>query len=279
MKKLFHLLLTLILISSLCPMAVFAESEKVPELKADKLTRLTDNADLLSDSEESELLALLDEISERQQTDVAILTTDAIPDGFDLVAYADDVYDYYGLGIGSNRDGCLLVISMAERDWYISTCGFGITAFTDAGIQFIGDEMKYAGLSDGDYAAAFTRFAKLCDTFITQAKTGEPFDGKNMPTEPVGIGTCIAIAVCLGLLLAFIPVTVMRHKLKSVKFKNQANDYMVRDSLNVTNSRDVFMYSTVTRTAIPKETSVSSSGSSTHTSSSGSTHGGGGGKF
>ncbi|WP_449077534.1 hypothetical protein [Ruminococcus sp.] len=52
---------------------------------------------------------------------------------------------------------------------------------------------------------------------------------------------------------------------------------MKRGSLNVTESRDLFLYKTFTRTAKPKNNS--SSGSSTHTSSSGSTHGGGGGKF
>lgn len=54
-------------------------------------------------------------------------------------------------------------------------------------------------------------------------------------------------------------------------------NYMKRGSLNVTESRDLFLYKTFTRTAKPKNNS--SSGSSMHTSSSGSTHGGGGGKF
>jgi len=55
---------------------------------------------------------------------------------------------------------------------------------------------------------------------------------------------------------------------------------MKSGSLNITESRDTFLYNTVTRTAKPKNTdSGSSGGSSTHTSSSGETHGGGGGKF
>ena len=48
---------------------------------------------------------------------------------------------------------------------------------------------------------------------------------------------------------------------------------MKQGSLQVTESRDIFLYRNVIRTAKPKETST------THTSSSGRTHGGSSGKF
>ena len=47
--------------------------------------------------------------------------------------------------------------------------------------------------------------------------------------------------------------------------------------MNVTTSRDFYLYRCVTKTAKPRDSSEG--GSSTHTSSSGATHGGGGGKF
>ncbi len=103
--------------------------------------RLMDTADLLSDSEEATLLRALDEVSERQKMDVVIVTAETL-DGSDIVSFADDLYDYCQFGYGTNRDGLLLLISMEDRDWYISTCGYGITAFTDAGIQYIGRQMK-----------------------------------------------------------------------------------------------------------------------------------------
>ena len=74
------------------------------------------------------------------------------------MAYADDFYDYNGYGYGDSRDGILLLISMEERDWRISTCGYGITVFTDAGQEYISDKfLPY--LSDGDYSEAFTKYA------------------------------------------------------------------------------------------------------------------------
>ena len=88
------------------------------------------------------------------------------------------------------------------------------------------------------------------------------------------------IASLVGVGLAMFIVGRMKAQLKTVRFQAAAGDYMKSGSLNITESKDTFLYNTVTRTAKPKNTdSGSSGGSSTHTSSSGETHGGGGGKF
>ena len=47
--------------------------------------------------------------------------------------------------------------------------------------KYIGKQIK-GELSDGDFAGAFDKFVDLCDEFITQARTGEPYDVKNLPT-------------------------------------------------------------------------------------------------
>jgi len=65
----------------------------------------------------------------------------------------------------------------------------------------------------------------------------------------------------------------MKGQLKSVRFKSAASDYTKAGSMNVTESRDLFLYRTVSRREKPRE---NSGGSSTHTSSSGRSHGGGG---
>ncbi len=237
--------------------------------------RVMDMADLLSDSEEAELLAKLDEISLRQDVDVVVITTNDL-EGRAVRDYADDVYDQCNYGYGEDRDGVLLLISMEERDWWISTCGYGIDIFTDAGIQYIGDKMK-PDLSDGNYAAAFDTYADLCDDFINQAKTGTPYDTSTLPREPLS-KIWILASIGIGVILALIVVGSMKSKLKTVRSQAAANSYVKKGSLNITESRDMFLYHTVTRTEKPKDND-SSSGSSTHTSSSGTTHGGGGGKF
>lgn len=248
----------------------------IPTFAASDLPRLVDNADLLTDSEESTLLSKLNEISERQQADVVVVTADTL-DGKTPMDYADDFYDYNGYGFGADKDGVLLLVSMEDRDWWMSTTGYGITAITDAGIEYISEKFL-SDLSDGDYADAFTTYAELCDDFFTQARSGQPYDTGHMPKQPFNIARNLLIALIVGFVIALIATGVMKGKLKTVRFQSAASNYVKANSMNVTESRDMFLYTHVDRRAKPKDTD-SSSGSSTHTSSSGSTHGGGGGKF
>lgn len=241
---------------------------------ASEYERVQDLADLLSDSEETALLEKLDELCKRQKMEIVVLTTNTL-EGLTPCDYADDVYDYCDFGYGESRDGALLLISMEDNDWYISTHGYGITVFTDAGIQYIGEQIK-KDLSDGDFSEAFDTFAGLCDDFITRARNDSPYDSHNLPKEPLSL-IWIPISIAVGVYLSFIIVGNMKAKLKTVRFQAAAGNYIKNGSLNVTESRDLFLYNTVTCTEKPKNNS--SSGSSTHTSPSGSIHGGGGGKF
>lgn len=252
-----------------------------PACAAGDLPRLVDMADLLSDEEEADLSGLLDEISRRQQVDVVVVTVDSM-EGASAMVYADDFYDYNGYGYGDGRDGILLLISMDERDWYISTCGFGITALTDAGREYI-SEIFVNDLSMGDYAAAFTSFAKLCDNFLTQAKTGEPYDVDFLPKEPFEPFLSLVTAFAIAFVIALISTGIMKGQLKTVHSQTAADNYMKQDSMKLTRKNDLFLYKKVDRrrreTASSSGSSSSSGGSRTHTSSSGTTHGGGGGKF
>lgn len=252
-----------------------------PAFAAGDLPRLVDSADLLLDSEEADLSDLLDEISKRQQVDVVVVTVDST-EGTSAMDYADDFYDYNGYGYGDERDGILLLISMGERDWYISTHGFGITAVTDAGREYI-SEIFVNDLSLGDYAAAFTSFARLCDDFITQAKTGEPYDVDFLPKEPFDPVTSLVTAFVIAFIIALISTGIMKGQLKTVCSQTAADNYMKQDSMKLTRKNDLFLYKKVDRMKKAESSSSGSSnrsgGSRTHTSSSGATHGGGGGKF
>ena len=233
--------------------------------------RLVDDAKLLTSSEKTELLSYLNEISEKHGMDIVIVTVNSLG-GKSPRAFADDYYDHNGY----REDGVLLLVAMNSRDYWISTSGYGITAFTDAGIDYIADAFL-TDLSEGNYASAFEIYADLCDEFITEAKNGDAYDYGNMPKAPYPVLKNLLISVVIGFIIAFIATAIMRSKLKSVRSKAGATDYVRKGSFRVTRSHDFFLYRTVSRRARPKN--ESSGGSSTHTSSSGRSHGGGGGKF
>lgn len=231
---------------------------------------LVDDADLLSDSEENEIEQQLDAVSEKYGMEVVIVTVWGL-DGKSAMAYADDYYDYNGY----LEDGILLLISMEDRDWWISTSGEGKRDFTDAGLDYIAEKI-IPDLSNGDYDWAFTTYVQLCDEFIGQARNGQPYDVGNMPAEAFAWGTAALIAFVPAFIIALITVLIMKSKLKSVHKQDTASAYTRNESLHLTEQKDRFLYVHHSRTVKPKN---NSGGSSTHRSSSGSSHGGSGGKF
>jgi len=86
---------------------------QIPEERL--LPRLIDGADLLTDSEEAKLLERLDEISEKYQTDVVIVTNYSL-EGKTSTAYADDFFDYNGYGFGENADGILCSLEYGRSE-------------------------------------------------------------------------------------------------------------------------------------------------------------------
>lgn len=238
---------------------------------------LVDEADLLKPDQEKTLLAKLKDVSKRQKCDVVVVTVKSL-EGKSAQDFADDYFDYNGYGQGKNHDGLLFLISMAERKWHISTTGYGITAFTDAGLDYLSKQFL-PDLKDGDYNAAFTTYAEQCDEFLTQARKGQPYDVKNLPKEPLS-WYWIPGALAIGFGLAFLIVTGMKGQLKSVYHQTGATDYIKKNSLQITNAQEFFLYSNVDKKVKPEPSSSSDSGgSSTHTSSSDRSHGGSGGSF
>ncbi len=227
---------------------------------------LIDNADLLSGSEEAELEAMLEEVSNRLQADIVVLTEMYIDT--DAQTYADDYFDYNGYGYGDGEDGMLLLVAFGDGYWHISTCGICNTGLNEEALDYISEDIV-EDLQNGEYAKCFKTYIERCDETVTLARKGESYKA------PFQFGGSLLISVVIGLVLGLIITGVMASKLKTVHKKAAAADYMKPGSLAVTVSRDTFLYRQVSRSA--KATSSSSSGS--HTSSSGRSHGGTGGKF
>lgn len=280
-KKLAWFLLIWLLVPALAFPAsaaqIIFETDSIPAERQKE--RLTDSAGLLSSVENEELLGKLDEISVRQACDVVIVTTNGLG-GKTPTEFADDFFDYNGFGIGPDADGILLMISMEDRDWAISTHGFGITAFTDAGQAYIMEQVL-PSLGEGDFFKAFSKFSDLTDRFLEQAKNDAPYVAETLPKpeiSPKERAVRILISAAISVLLALIPLALLASAHKSIRSQTHADTYVRDESFQVTGGNDLFMYSRESRTK--RETSSSSGGTSgTHTSSSGRTHGGSSGKF
>lgn len=265
-KRILILTVCVVCFLSLFSISAFAETSN---------PRLVDNAGLLSEDEYETVLEKLDTTSENLNFDIVVVTTDSVGSKT-VTEYADDFYDYNGYGYGSDRDGAVLLISMEDRSWWISACGEGKYSLSKSKCDSIGEDIiEY--LSEGDYENAFIEFADCCGRYVVNYRNGDADTDYSYGKEPLSI-LAIPVSLVIGFIIAFIVVAVMKGKLKSVKFQTAADNYVKEGSMNITESRDLFLYRTVSRVAKPKNDDSSSDGGF-HSSSSGTSHGGSGGHF
>lgn len=269
--------------------------------------KIVDQADLLTDSEESALAEKAQRLTDTYDMDVVIVTVWSLG-GKSSEAYADDYFDYNGYGVGPEYSGVLLLLAMEDQEWAISTCGETIYALTDYALQSIFEEI--AGyLSNDDYYRAFDRYLDELEPYFEAYSGGSPVDGYvpdydgpgsyepgtrdevvYYPVEEPGLtASCvlgrIGVALLIGAIAAGIVICVMRGSMKTAKKQTGAAGYMTADSLRFLSRQDFFLYSRTSRTAKPQDNGGGgrgdgrSGGSSVHRGSSGRSHGGARGRF
>lgn len=61
------------------------------------------------------------------------------------------------------------------------------------------------------------------------------------------------ISLCIGLVIALVVCLIMKSCMKTALPKITANDYIRKNSFNITRSRDIFIYANVTKKKRPQE--------------------------
>ena len=236
---------------ALFPLLALCIAMTVPTFAAD-LPRLVDDAGLLSAQEGAALSAELDQISERLGFDVVIVTVNSL-NGMDPESAAEYIYDEGGYGFGPEKDGVLLLVNMGERDWVITSTGWGQQAVNEDARDRLSDAFL-GDLSAGNYNAAFSTFASGVNGLVTQAQNGTYYKA------PFPAARAIMVALAIGLLVALVVVSSMKRKLKSVAFRTEATDYIRSGSLELTQSNERFLYHNLVRTPKPQNNGSSSRG-------------------
>lgn len=244
-RKLFVLLLAVVLCLSLGLSASAASGGHI-----------YDEADLLTGEEEARLAEKLANISSQYNAQLVIITVPSATGTTD--ALVEELYDGMNLGWGADRDGVLLLVCMDPREYRILSNGYAAQAIDPDCISAIGDAMV-SDLSDGAYADAFTTFADNCAYYLDGYLNGFPFN----------VGMSLLVSLIVGVVAGIAAAIILKNQLKSVHQQKQANAYVKSDSLQLTASRDLFLYREVSRTEK----------SSTQSSDSGSSRSVGGGSF
>ena len=226
---------------------------------------VVDEPGFLTDAELEELVSGFEALRARYGVEVAVYIEDVMS-ASDAQNAADNIYDRNGY----DEDGIMLYISRSPRNYQYTTSGYGITAFNDSGLEYI-DNAVLPYLRDNDYYGALNMFMQKADELLKLDAEGTPYSAHDSTDTLI----MIAIVLIAPVLVALFMTSAKQKKMKTAVSDNYANSYMKQGSMNLANSRDIFLYSVVNRREKPKSSSLST----THTSSSGHTHGGRGGSY
>ncbi len=245
MKKIFAIFFVTMLVF-LSPVSVMADGNA---------PLLVDDADLLTETEETELLQKLNTLSQKVKADIAVVTVTSDEIGFDdITTYTENFYDNNGYGQGEKNDGVMFLIYPEERAWHITTTGNTVKDLREKKQNKITAKM-IPYLQSDDFAGAFAIFADMSAKYIKNS---------NSVTAGWIIGDLI-VSLVLALSVAF----YYKSKLKSVHFQEGADNYLDEGSVNMTVSNDMFVREFTTTRHIDRDSG----------SSSGSSHGGTSGSY
>jgi len=235
MKKRFITLLLAIVYMLLPLTLVSASDEKI---------FVFDNADVLSDSQEADLAEKAEQISKKYDSDIVICF------------YNESDYDmklaesFYERG-GYNSDGIILAVGIEEREYEFY--GFGKYDRDDIDsypMQEIEDAL-ISELKNNNYFEAADDFCDNCEKLFSEVRDGKEYE------KSFNVGAWIIGALAIGFIIAFFVTNHMKSQLNNVKWQTRAENYVVQNSMNVTESRDLFMYRNIIRTPRPKSNSSS----------------------
>lgn len=243
----------------------------------DTTQKIYDYANILTDSEEALLKEKIDDYIEEYDMDMVLVSVEE-HSKYSTQAYADDFYDYNGFGIGDTYDGVIFVVdfNFGYTDMYMSTTGEAIRIYDDQRIDNILDVVY----EEYDY---YQMYADFIDESSYYASLGVPSSNKNTYINSSGDLVYKRTfpwfsSILMSSIIATIVLLILIAKNKMVKKATEANVYLNKESLNITERTDNFI--TTHTSSVRINTSSSGSGhvggSSTHRSSSGRSHGGGG---
>lgn len=229
------------------------------------LNYVTDVAGLLSDEQLQTLEQKAQEVSEQYNCGVYAVTVDDYQNYDDSGVFDTAVAVYHGcnLGEGSDRDGILLLLSMADRDYAMFVYGpFANEAFNSYGQEQL-EQVFLDDFADNDWYNGFTDYIENCASYMQQAVDGMPVSEPG----PSLLGS-LGLAFGIGCVIALIVCVIMCFMMKSVAPGTSARAYVTPEGLHLTGQRDQFTHRTQTRRKIEKDPPSGGGGTS---------HSGGGG--
>lgn len=232
---------------------------------------VTDTAGLLTAAQRQQLEETAQNISDKHGFGVYLITVDSfrdVTDSYDVFDGATTLYNKYDLGVGDEKKGLLLLLSMNGRD-------FSLVTYSDYG-NYVFDEATREGMTswfldnfaDDDWFGGFADYLAVSDEVLVEGPD-------KLQSEITGM---TGIIFLFPLIVSAVVISILGRKMKSVAKAVQAEAY-AGGGLNLTRSHDQFTHSTETRRKRKEESDDTRSGGGGVRSKSSGGFGGTSGKF
>lgn len=228
---------------------------------------VTDKAGLLGAAEVDLLNQKIQGIEQAHKIKIGVVFVKSIG-GRDMITTSNELLDQnFANGING---GILLLVAMDKHKYEMSTDRRMIERITDGdGIPFLKKKFQ-PSLSAGNYFEAVNNFADGVDELMTYYETNGYAYGRRAPGsfDPTAAGLAVVIAIVIGVFVR----SSLIGSMSNIRHAMEAIDYLKKNSVKFTESRDTFLFTNIKRR--PK-----GGGGSRGGGHGGGGHGGGGGSF
>ena len=248
---------------------VEAADQLLAEQSAPATPSVIDDARLLTIEQRQELNAYAEKITETYGMGIYIMSVEDFHNYGEEPQIFDVLWNYYhdnSLGYGADRQGMILMLSMAERDFatffYGEDTEYAFNGFGQAQLEnyFLDD------FGSDDWYDGFMDFLVASEDFMAKAAAGEP-----VRDNPWSLAS---VFVLIALFVSFVVTRLLWMKMANVAAQKGAKRYQTAEGLVLTKQIDQFLTQTIRRRKIES----SDSGSGKAGSSQAHTGGGGSGR-
>ena len=218
---------------------------------------VTDTVGLLTQAEQQELETTAEQLAERYGCGVYVIIVEDYSDytNGSIEDFSEAMYDYYGLGLGTDRNCLILSLSMSQREYDLDAHGsIANRAFTDYGKDQLEDEF----LDDFHYDSwyeGFRDYMSAAGDYLRTSESGTPVDvpGYNGGyTARSSTGMNILLIVGVPCLISLAVCGIFAAQMKTARRQTGARGYISRGGVDMRVTQDQFLYHTETRQPIPQ---------------------------
>lgn len=202
-----------------------------------------DNAKVLKPTEVELLNQRIRDVEHKHKIKIGVVFVKSVGNK-DMITASDELRDEY-FSNGRNG-GIVLLVAMDKRKYEIATDNRMVQQITNSdGIPYLKDAFQ-SELSSGNYYGAVNNFVAGVSELVSYYELhGTPYGAMIKPQglDPIAGGGALIVAIFLGVMIR----SMLIGSMSNVHHAMAALDYLKKNTVNINESRDTFLFMNVRR--------------------------------